>query len=197
MNIDLAEPVLETRERVYSDLKSRAARVDLNAECLARLLASWSAGDGALPDCLGLEPAEYRRLLDAFFPGARLSEGACRRRADDNRFPEADDLLALLLSHAQEPLLPETRWIAAILVAACLGNDHLWQDLGLWSRADLGLLLAYNFPSLAMLNTGDMKWKKFLYKKLCEAEGIYVCRAPSCAVCVDYALCFGSEERES
>lgn len=194
MNTELAAPELETRERVYRDLKSRAARVDPNAECLARMLASWSAGEGALPDCLGLEPEEYRRLLDTFFPGVRVPEKALRLPADGSRFPEADDLLALFLSHAQSPRLPETRWIAAVLVAACLGNDHLWQDLGLWSRADLSLLLAYNFPALAMLNTGGMKWKKFLYKKLCEAEGIYVCRAPSCAVCVDYAHCFGSEE---
>ncbi|MFM8444786.1 MAG: nitrogen fixation protein NifQ, partial [Methylococcus sp.] len=35
-------------------------------------------------------------------------------------------------------------------------------------------------------------WKKFLYKQLCEAEGIYVCRAPSCGECVDYADCFPS-----
>jgi nitrogen fixation protein NifQ len=39
-----------------------------------------------------------------------------------------------------------------------------------------------------------MKWKKFLYKQLCEEEGLYVCRAPSCQVCVDYERCYGSEE---
>jgi hypothetical protein len=39
-----------------------------------------------------------------------------------------------------------------------------------------------------------MKWKKFLYKQLCEAEGLYLCRAPSCSVCVDHPLCYGSEE---
>lgn len=196
MNTDLAEPEPEPepRERVYRDLKSRAARAGPNAECLARLLASWSAGEGALPGCLGLQAEEYYGLLDAFFPGARLPESACRLPADGDRFPEADDLRTLLLKSAERPTLPETRWIAAILVAACMGSDHLWQDLGLWSRADLSRLIAYNFPALAMLNTADMKWKKFLYKKLCEAEGIYVCRAPSCAVCVDYHGCFGSEE---
>jgi NifQ. len=40
----------------------------------------------------------------------------------------------------------------------------------------------------------DMKWKKFIYKQLCEAEGLYVCRAPSCEVCKDYDQCFGKEE---
>ncbi|MCK7499364.1 MAG: nitrogen fixation protein NifQ [Comamonadaceae bacterium] len=31
-----------------------------------------------------------------------------------------------------------------------------------------------------------MKWKKFLYKQLCEREEILVCKAPSCAVCCDH-----------
>jgi len=29
-----------------------------------------------------------------------------------------------------------------------------------------------NFPPLAARNRKDMKWKRFLYKQLCEAEGI-------------------------
>ena len=48
-------------------------------------------------------------------------------------------------------------------------------------------------PGLARANTGDMKWKKFLYRRLCANEGIYVCPAPSCGVCKDYAKCFGPE----
>jgi nitrogen fixation protein NifQ len=182
------------REGVYRALKSRAARVGLNAESLARLLSSWSAGEGGLPDCLGLAPEEYRQLLDTFFPGAEPLEKSSRPSVDGQRLLEADDLHQLILSHAQRPQLPETRWIATILVAGCMGEDHLWQDLGLWTRADLSRLIAYNFPSLAMLNRADMKWKKFFYKKLCESEGIYVCRSPSCEACVDYADCFGSEE---
>jgi nitrogen fixation protein NifQ len=74
----------------------------------------------------------------------------------------------------------ESDWMIGIIVASCLGNDHLWQDLGLWSRAQLSAMLHHNFPTLAVKNDKDMKWKKFLYKLLCEAEGIYICRAPSC-----------------
>jgi nitrogen fixation protein NifQ len=40
-----------------------------------------------------------------------------------------------------------------------------------------------------------MKWKKFFYKQLCLREGLTLCKAPSCDVCSDYALCFGAEER--
>jgi nitrogen fixation protein NifQ len=50
------------------------------------------------------------------------------------------------------------------------------------------------FPALAALNTGDMKWKKFIYRQYCARDGIYVCPAPSCGVCIDYAKCFAPEE---
>ena len=60
--------------------------------------------------------------------------------------------------------------------------DHLWQDLGLPARGELTALMRRNFPTLAARNVKDMKWKRFLYKQLCEAEGIYTCRAPSCQV---------------
>ena len=107
---------------------------------------------------------------------------------------EKDDLIRYIQTRAAYPEREETRWIVSILVAGCLGEDHLWQDLGLWSRQDLSGLIAYNFPQIKAANDKDMKWKKFLYKQLCEAEGIYVCRAPSCDVCVDYPRCFGPED---
>jgi nitrogen fixation protein NifQ len=75
-----------------------------------------------------------------------------------------------------------------------MGSDHLWQDLGLWNRGELSRLMEQNFPEVAKRNQKDMKWKRFLYKQLCEAEGIYTCRAPSCEVCIDYHACFGPED---
>jgi nitrogen fixation protein NifQ len=43
-------------------------------------------------------------------------------------------------------------------------------------------------------NDRDMKWKRFFYKQLCNQEGVYTCRSPSCEVCADYVRCFGPEE---
>jgi nitrogen fixation protein NifQ len=76
---------------------------------------------------------------------------------------------------------------------ACLGDNHLWQDLQLAHRAELSALMKHWFPTLVARNVGDMKWKKFLYKPLCEREEIFVCKAPSCAVCGDHPVCFGPE----
>lgn len=160
-----------------------------------RILASWCVGEGVLPDFLGLQPQQFRALQARYFKGIRLSgRAASGRRPDFSRMLEREDLLRLLMAHAGQQSLAETRWVAEILVAGCLGDDHLWQDLGLWSRAELSGLIALNFPALAARNTQDMKWKKFLYKQLCEAEGIRACRAPSCEVCIDYRLCFGPED---
>lgn len=183
------------REQYYRHFKSHSAKLSPNTEWLCRMLASWSVGLGALPDFLGLEAEDFGQLSKTFF---RSLEFPCAapsgRQADFSRMLERDDLIRYLHARAAYPERAETRWISSILVAGCLGEDHLWQDLGLWSRQDLSGLIAYNFPSVKAANNQDMKWKKFLYKQLCEAEGIYVCRAPSCDVCVDYSRCFGQED---
>jgi len=74
------------------------------------------------------------------------------------------------------------------------GQRPLVARPGLWSRDHLSRLMTQNFPALAAKNEHDMKWKKFLYKQLCEREGINACRAPSCEYCTDYLKCFGPED---
>lgn len=111
----------------------------------------------------------------------------------ETRVDEQAELIALMRTHRAGDS-PSELWMASIVASACLGSDHLWQDLGLWCREDLSSLMLRNFPTLAEKNVHNMKWKKFLYKQLCNAEGIYVCRAPSCEVCADYQACFGPED---
>jgi nitrogen fixation protein NifQ len=183
------------REKHYRYFKRHLAMLSPNSEWLCRMLASWNVGLGALPDGLGLEAEDFHGLLNAFFHSMVMPAAApSGKKADFSRMLERDDLVRYLRARAAYPERAETGWVTGILVAGCLGDDHLWQDLGLWSRQDLSGLIAYNFPQIAQANTHDMKWKKFLYKQLCEAEGIYVCRAPSCETCVDQLRCFGPEE---
>lgn len=116
------------------------------------------------------------------------------RRA--TRDDEVHDVRALLLDHA-DPAAGTAAEIAAVaetVAVACLGDNHLWQDLQLASRAELSALMAHWFPALKARNSGDMKWKKFLYKQLCERAEIPICKAPSCAVCSDLPQCFGPED---
>jgi len=183
----------ETPQDVYARLMA-ARGGDPVEETLARILASWSLGEGVLPDWLGMGKDRFRILLELHFPGvspsAMVNPG---RQPDPARVEEMADLRKLLLEnrswrHACEAMMID------IVIAGCMGDNHLWEDLGLWCRADLSRLMQDFFRPLAMRNDRDMKWKKFLYKQLCEAEGIYTCRSPSCEVCADYTNCFGPEE---
>lgn len=164
-----------------------------NDHALACILATWWHGGGAMPTRLGLSESWFEAMLQHHFPGAVLKfplSGSC---VDERRDDELEDLRTLLLYHRAHDSASEV-WVAEIISVACLAHDHLWQDLGLWQRKDLTDLMRNNFPTLAARNDLDMKWKKFLYKQLCETEGVYICRSPSCEVCLDYDACFGNEE---
>lgn len=191
--MSIALQLVDGREQFYSLLTSTPQNTP-NHEWLACMVASWRTGRGVLPDYLGLEPDQYKQLTNTFFQGCTLPEQAVSgSQLDFSRMLEKEDLVNLLKNYGS-PDRPEMDWMIAIIVAGCLGSDHLWQDLGLWSRTQLSAMLQYNFPELAAKNDRDMKWKKFLYKQLCEAEGLYLCRAPSCQVCIDYPKCYGPEE---
>lgn len=162
-----------------------------NDEIVAHMIAGWTLGEGMLPADLGLGAERFAGLVGRHFPGLRW-----RPKADlaprPTLHPEFDDLLRMLTAEA-DAAVPSAKEMAVIVATGCMGADHLWQDLGLPSRRELSQLMAQNFPALAAANTGDMKWKKFLYRELCQREGIYVCASPSCEACTDYALCFGPE----
>ncbi|MGR9052606.1 MAG: nitrogen fixation protein NifQ [Gammaproteobacteria bacterium] len=181
------------RERIYRTLQPDRPE-NPNCDWLAKIIASWLCGKSVLPDYLGLEPEQFQTLLDTQYPGFDVPFKAPSGIVlDFERMLEREDLIKLLQLFRSDASR-ENDVIIGLIVSACLGSDHLWQDLGLWNRSELTALLRYNFPALAERNVKDMKWKKFLYKQLCEAEGLYLCRAPSCEVCKDYSDCFGSEE---
>jgi nitrogen fixation protein NifQ len=123
----------------------------------------------------------------------RLAPQVLQRHA--TRHDEVADLRALLLDHAAERHhgSPALAAVVETVALASLGDNHLWQDLQLPSRAELSALMRHWFPALVAKNQGDMKWKKFLYKQLCEREELFICKAPSCEVCTDWPVCFGPE----
>jgi nitrogen fixation protein NifQ len=140
----------------------------------------------------GLAPAELARLRERYFPrvfGFQYDAGGCTALPAD----EVEDLLGLLLEHRSDDS-DETRWLAHAVAAACAGDNHLWQDMGLPDREALSSLMRTHFTALHEKNSGNMKWKKFFYKQLCERAEVNLCKAPSCGVCSDYANCFGPEE---
>ena len=179
-------------------LLGHSCKGDVLTEAYAWVIATYcDPRSSPFVPALGLHYVAFAKLLVSLFPhfappqnwlaGQQASVGA------DGALGEFFDLLQLLLDHravADE----QHRNVAHLVATACMGGDHLWQDLGLPERKALSALLSEYFPALAAKNSGDMKWKKFLYKQLCEREGINACKSPSCASCRDYAKCFGPEE---
>jgi len=181
------------KEAVFEQLMSNSGAYQ-NDFYLARILSSWVVDEGVLPRNLGLNDDSFKELMDRHFSHHPAAVNVKNKAEfDRGRIPEWEDLVNLMLEFRAGDDWSE-QWIAEIVAAACMGFDHLWQDLGLWSRAELSEVLRLNFPELAKRNNKDMKWKKFLYKQLCERDGTYICRAPSCDVCADYKVCFGPEE---
>ena len=149
---------------------------------------------------LGLTEAASGALFERYFPGAsRLLASLHSPSAPavaDPRLDEFADLLELLLAYRQDDSA-QTEWIARAVAAACLGDNHLWEDLALPGRASLSALLGAYFPALVIQNTHNLRWKRFFYRQLCERAEVSLCKAPSCGVCSDYAACFGGDAEVS
>lgn len=178
------------RVALHAHLMAHAAGTPSD-ELLAHLVAGWTLGEGMLPADLGLGAERFAALMARHFPGLTWRPSADLAPRPE-LFPEFDDLLRFLAAEA-DPALPGAGDLALIVATGCMGAEHLWQDLGLPSRRELSQLFALGFPALARANDRDMKWKKFLYRELCQRGGIYVCSSPSCEACSDFKLCFGPE----
>jgi nitrogen fixation protein NifQ len=185
-------PSHDCRDLLMAELLSRPAAAPASTDplrpVLASLLVGRSLNQGVLTATLGLDEQAFQTLWRDYFPGAQLN----LQNGSGEDIAELEDLLNLLLEYRAGACESEV-WLAHIVAYSCCGRNHLWQDLGLANRNELSMLMTTAFPSLAALNVGDMKWKKFIYRHYCSREGIYVCPAPSCGECVDHAKCFSSE----
>ncbi|MBU0721052.1 nitrogen fixation protein NifQ [bacterium] len=64
-----------------------------------------------------------------------------------------------------------------------LEMGHLYSDLGLKSRTEMGKFMKKNFPDLAKRKPKEKLWKKFIYDEIQRV-------APACASCNDQLTCF-------
>lgn len=186
--------------RHYSALRATARPVPDEAEAfdnhvlaaiLAAALTEAETSVTAPIDGLGLSPVEIDRLVACHFPHYAPAEFGGLPPSVPSE--EEALLIDLLLAHRSGPE-PLAAWLAILIARRAMRPDHLWQDLGLNDRGELNRLLARHFRTLHAGNTGNMRWKKYFYRVLCEAEGFSLCAAPSCAVCTDFDDCFGAED---
>ena len=155
---------------------------------LGMLLDSAWAGRGVMPPMLGLDADTFAEL-QACFDLPERAGGAVNAGPERARFDERDELVALFLESAPADAKARPA-LATIIATGCLGQEHLWEDMGFDRRDSLSEFIQLAFPDLFARNTQNMKWKRFFYKQLCEREGLYVCRAPSCGQCPEYKACF-------
>jgi nitrogen fixation protein NifQ len=120
-----------------------------------------------------------------------LAPTAAEPAPPPDRHEEYGDVLTLLMEHAAEGahVAAVARWIAY----SCMGGNHLWEDLGLPERPELTRLIADCFPTLRALNSKDMRWKKFFYRRLCERAELFLCRSPTCEACSEFAVCYPNQ----
>ena len=177
----------------YSDAQFDAHIVG----CIAALSLEEAAGTGQpFLSCVGLDGAEFTALAAQFFPGAAALFPAFEPDAVITRGDDEACLLDLLRRCATTRS-PFEMLLAGMVARRAQRPNHLWQDLGLGSRRELSRLMSAHFKPIAVRNTADMKWKKFLYRTICRDTGYSLCTAPSCGECNDFEACFGEESGES
>ncbi|MCA7000487.1 nitrogen fixation protein NifQ [Dickeya solani] len=163
---------------------------------LRRLLTLHDAGAACFPRRMGLDELAWqvlRQRLNGPLPqanAARDQRQSLMSELQQTRREERVQLADWLYGYLVEDGAPMHQLIAS----ASLGFNHLWQDLGLDSRAELRLLMTDCFPELVALNHHNMRWKKFFYRQRClHQDGELVCRSPSCDDCCEWSLCFAPE----
>lgn len=87
----------------------------------------------------------------------------------------------LLQQHAISEIARDE--IAPHVAKTSLMMGHLYSDLGLRNRFEMGQYMKRYFPSLAQIKPNDILWKKFIYDSIGEV-------APACASCKDQINCF-------
>jgi nitrogen fixation protein NifQ len=194
-------PRLSAEDAVYAALVSspKPEQVpDEDRHLFACLLAVAAREPCDTAAALGLEDEDLAFLLKTYFPQADPSVIPSRAASGEEPPPERNsEVLAILLRHIPTNLdrqsLPVTVRFAYILATRATLPGHLWVAMGLFERSELSAAIRRHLPSLAAMNNRNMRWKKFLYRQVCDRNGGVMCKAPNCGVCSDYALCFAGE----
>lgn len=169
------------------------ADADFDRHIFACMISVAASEAGALPERLGLSRENLEALTSKFF-GDRLplppEEGPAAGASD---LDESELVRDILLEHLS-PRDGDGEWLAAMIARRALEPNHLWEDLGLRNRSELTRLMERRFASLAARNDKNMRWKRFIYRLMCENDGFVMCATPVCSNCADYHGCFGEEE---
>jgi nitrogen fixation protein NifQ len=88
----------------------------------------------------------------------------------ESRLEEYNQLVGLLMANCavdDAETLECAEWISR----SALEPGHVWRAMGVESRDEVRILMRRYFPALEAGNDRDMRWKKFLYRRLCGWSG--------------------------
>ena len=165
---------------------------DFDRHVIACIVSVAASEAGALTERLGLTREDLEALRANYFGDYFLDLQRDEDAADAADLVESQLVQDILLEHLS-PQDQEGRWVAAMIARRALEPNHLWEDLGLRNRAELTRLMERRFASLAARNDKNMRWKRFIYRLMCENDGFVMCATPVCTNCADYPSCFGEE----
>jgi nitrogen fixation protein NifQ len=146
----------------------------------------------SLNEALGLSFDEAVAAIVAHFPHALMEIGPALRDEPVERSEIEACLLDLLWRSAGGDSELRGR-LAKILARRSQRPNRFWQDLGLRNRGELSTLMSRHFPRLAPGNLRDIRWKKYLYQRICREPDYALCNRLSCLQCEDFFDCFGED----
>lgn len=179
------------------DLGRRPAEQGFDRSILGRVFLHAAVQSNRLGDSIGDHLGLDRERLTGLSQYLGV-DNFCKVFTERNNPPEDEELMvrALLLRNSSF-VGPVGEWLACIIARRSLEGNHLWEDLGLATRSDLSRLLARHFAGIAVKNTRNMRWKKFLYRALCEGEGFSMCPSPTCDSCAEFDVCYSDDSGAS
>lgn len=144
---------------------------------------------------LGLDACDLDSILLLLFPGVGRMSLVSKSYSPGTLPPQpSTDILTILYAHVPSDggfnQCLVSYWLAKILATRTALPGHLWVAMGLTERAQLTSAIRRHLPTLANSNRQNMRWKRYLFKQVCDLNGGVMCKAPNCGECSDYSLCF-------
>jgi len=195
-------PRITAGHPVYRALMDGPATAGIPAEdrhLFACLLAVASTEEPAPHRSLNLSPELLQALLLRVFPHVVEREPfLAREREPCSEPPEINPEVEALLNGYRPVFAHGWAAFASLLLARVLAGraahpGHLWVAMGLTARPQLSAAIGRHLPALKAANQRNMRWKRFLFKQVCDLNGGTMCKTPNCGDCSDYALCFAPE----
>jgi len=184
-------PDMRSQAGVEASFPEDAFDRDVLLQLLLHTIAEAQNMGGAVNGRLGMSGDQVealRRFLDAEL-GVPV--------APDYQPEEEEAMVRTVLMQNRSVPGEIGEWLACIIARRAMEPNHLWEDLGLHERPDLTRLMNRHFTPLAAKNTRNMRWKRFLYRSLCEAEGFTMCPSPTCDACSEFHICYGDDSGEA